>query len=473
MNTASAPSITSLSASTLARSGRLVIHGIGFGRRDSGTVRIGGATAPVTRWSDTSITAYVPEAAPLGPVRVHVAAETGSSNAMPLVVTLRPDGQLAWRFQADALYILQRPAVGPDGTIVAHDSSGFVYALQPDGGLKWIFQTPAFAYGPPSVGPDGTVYVASINTVYALGPGGTLKWRFTDATSQGVMAGPTVGPDGNVYVAMDAAGRGVVALSPTGQLLWNNPGTPSISEYGGIGAEIVFGPSTAGAPADQLYVAFDRQTDPRLWAFDLTGVQRWVVATGGQTDPFMQFQAQPAVGPDGTVYMTSLAGDTGWGLFAYHPRRGALAWTLFPDPANGMSAPDVGPDGVIYLARSLAYLQAVDPSGTARWQVSDGTIVDYPVVSPTNAIVFAGGRPDFGLPGFVRAYRVSGRLLWQIDLGQENGGSQIMYSRPRFAPDGSTVYFGTTILGGDPDDPYCYLYAVDTSRRPRERLAPD
>src|SRR3989338_5595034 len=163
MNTASAPSITSLSASTLARSGRLVIHGIGFGRRDSGAVRIGGATAPVTRWSDTSITAYVPEAAPLGPVRVHVAAETGSSNAMPLVVTLRPDGQLAWRFQADALYILQRP----------------------DGGLKWIFQAPAFAYGPPSVGPDGTVYVASINTVYALGPGGTLKWRFTDATSQG------------------------------------------------------------------------------------------------------------------------------------------------------------------------------------------------------------------------------------------------------------------------------------------------
>ena len=467
--TAPAPRITSLSVTSAPRSGRLIIQGSGWGAvRGQARVEIGGVTAPVTRWSDTSVTAYVPERTSLGTVMVQVFTGGRASNAVPLEVRLRPpSGEVKWRFQADSLYILQRPAVGLDGTIVAHDSSGFVYALQPDGGLKWIFQTPAFAYGPPSVGADGSVYVASISTIYALNADGTLKWTFTDPNSQGVIAGPTVGPDGNVYAVTDLNGRGAIMLSPSGQLLWSHPGIPSLYEYGGIGAEIVFGPSMPGGPVDQLYVAFDREFDPHLWAFGLDGDQRWTVPTGGQIDPFMQFQPQPAVGPDGTVYLTSLVSTTGWGLIAYGPRHGAQKWSFFPSPANGMSAPDVGPDGVIYLARSLSFLQAVNPNGTARWQFFDETIVDYPVASPANNVVFAGGRPDFGLPGFVRAYRTTGQLLWQIELGQENGGSQIMYSRPRFTPDGLAVYFGTTILAGDPENPYCYLYAVDVPVRRR------
>ena len=466
--TAPAPLITSLSSTSLPRSGRLVIQGSGWGGvNGAGRVEIGGMTAPVTRWSETSITAYVPERTSLGTVMVQVVAGGRASNAVLLMVTLRPTGEVKWRFQADSLYILQRPAVGSDGTIVAHDSSGFVYALQPDGGLKWIFQTPAFAYGPPSVGADGTAYVASINTIYALSADGSLKWKFTDPNSQGVIAGPTVGPDGNVYVVTDLNGLGAIALSPDGQLLWHHPGIPTLYEYGGIGAEIVFGPSQRGGPVDQFYVAFDRELGPHLWAFGLNGDQRWVIPTGGQGDPFMQFQAQPAVGPEGTVYLTSLESTTGWGLIAYAPRNGAQKWSFFPDPANGMSAPDVGPDGVIYLARSLDYLQAVNPNGTARWQFFDGTIVDYPIVSPANNVVFAGGRPDFGQPGFVRAYRMTGQVLWAIELGTENGGYQIMYSRPRFTPDGLTVYFGTTILAGNPDNPYCYLYAVDVPARRR------
>jgi hypothetical protein len=164
------PAISSLSATTLPRSGRLVIHGAGFGaEQGTSRVEIGGVAALTTRWSDTLIAAYVPEAAQLGRDSVQVATGAGGSNAATLEVTTRTvQGRVRWRFQADSSYILQRPSVGPDGPIVAHDSSGFVYQLTPDGGLKWIFKTPAFAYGPPAIGPDGSVYVTSINRVYGL-----------------------------------------------------------------------------------------------------------------------------------------------------------------------------------------------------------------------------------------------------------------------------------------------------------------
>ena len=56
------PTITGLSNTTASRSSRLLIQGSGFGAlRGSGHVDIGGRIAPLTRWSDTLIAAYIPE----------------------------------------------------------------------------------------------------------------------------------------------------------------------------------------------------------------------------------------------------------------------------------------------------------------------------------------------------------------------------------------------------------------------------
>ncbi len=463
---AAQPVITSLSTSSLPRSGRLRIFGTNFGAtRGNSRVLIGGLSAWITRWSDTTITAYVPEQLSVGTHNVQVVTSNGSSNTLPLQVTRRQrQGRVLWRFQVDSSYIVQRPAIAPDGTIIVHDSAGFVYALQPDGGLKWIFQTPAFAYGPPSVDASGRVYVASISTIYALSPDGNLLWQFTDPNvSQGVIAGPTVGPNGNIYAVTDIGGLGAFSLSPNGQLRWSNPGNPNFAERGQVGVEIVFGRSRPDRAVDQLYVAFDGRgvASPTLYALEIGGNQRWAVNSGGQNAIFMQRQCQPAVGPDGTVYIATLISTSGWGLHAFDPSRGTLRWSFFPSPANEMSAPDVGSDGVVYTAHSLSYLIAVNPNGTLRWQFFDGGIIDYPVVSPNNNLVFAGERPDFGQPGLVRAYSTqNGQILWQVTLGVENGGNLVLYSRPRFTPDGTTVYFGTALLDGDPNNPYSYLYAV-------------
>ena len=80
---AAAPQITSLSSTTLARSGRLRIFGSTFGTT-SGQVLIDGRVAPIADWTDIEIIAYVPETATLASVPVQVVTSGGSSNTVSL-----------------------------------------------------------------------------------------------------------------------------------------------------------------------------------------------------------------------------------------------------------------------------------------------------------------------------------------------------------------------------------------------------
>ena len=367
-----------------------------------------------------------------------------------------PPGTVKWRFQVSGQYVLQRPAVGPDGGVVVASSSGNVYSLTAEGALRWVVPSVG-SDGGPSIGVDGTTYVGSGSTITAIAPNGSIRWAYTEPTSgQGVIAGPTVGPDGNIYVVSDYGGLGAYALSPAGQLLWSNPGNPTFLEYGQLGAEIVFG-------SGRLYVAFDEfgAASSTMFGLSLGGTQEWARAIGGGDDMFMQQQRQPAVGVDGSLYLTGMGGANGWGLKRVDPGNGNLLWNYSPWPSNGMSPPSVGPDGSVYFSRSLAYLESVTPAGQSRWTFFDGGIVDRPAVSPNGSIVVAGNRPNFGEPGSARGWNAStGALAWQVDLPNEDGGYQIVYTQPRFSADSGTAYFGTAVLGGG--DNYSFLYAVDT-----------
>jgi outer membrane protein assembly factor BamB len=368
-------------------------------------------------------------------------------------------GVVKWRFQVSGQYVLQRPAVGPDGGVVVASSSGDVYSLTAQGVLRWIVRSVG-GEGGPSIGPDGTTYVASGNRITAIGPTGSIRWTYTEPSAgQGVIAGPTVGPDGNIYVISDYGGLGAFALSPTGQLLWSNPGSPTFSEYGQVGAEVVF--SSAG-----LFAAFDEVgvASSTMFHLSLGGTQEWARPLGGSDDVFMQQQRQPATGADGSLYLTAMGGANGWGLRRVDPNTGDVLWNYSPWPANGMSPPSVGSNGSVYFSRSLAYLDSVTSNGQLRWTFFDGSIIDHPAVSPDGSIVVAGDRPNFGEPGSLRGWNAStGALKWQVNLPSENGGYQIVYTQPRFSADSRTAYVGTAVLGGG--DQYSYLYAVDARGR--------
>ena len=392
-----------------------------------------------------------------------LASPTGSGAAIPTgtsSVSAVSPGAVKWRFQVSGSYVLHRPAVGPDGGVVVASSTGNVYSLTADGALRWV--VPGIgASGGPSIGEDGTVYVASMSTITAIALNGSISWSYTEpSVGQGVIAGPTVGPDGNIYAISDYGGLGAFALSPAGQLLWSNSGDPTFSENGQLGVEVVFG-------SGHLYGAFDERgvALSTMFALSLGGTQQWAQTRAGSDDEFMQQQRQPATGLDGSLYLTGIGGDNGWGLYRVDPGSGNVLWNYSPWPSNGMSAPSVGPNGAVYFSRSLSYLESVTPAGQSRWTFFDGSIIDHPAVSPGGSIVVAGDRPNFGEPGSIRGWNSStGALSWQANLSNENGGYQIAYTQPRFSADSSTAYVGTAVLAGG--DQYSFLYAVDTGVGP-------
>jgi len=117
-------------------------------------------------------------------------------------------GQLLWTLNG-VYYTDNKNAVGEDGTLYTAHGNGttnLLYAVDPLGNLKWSYQ---FAEGynadqPPIVDLNGTVYIATRNSVarlgkvYAINSDGTLRWSydFPGNTS----APPTLGPDGTLYV---------------------------------------------------------------------------------------------------------------------------------------------------------------------------------------------------------------------------------------------------------------------------------
>jgi outer membrane protein assembly factor BamB len=203
--------------------------------------------------------------------------------ACAVVVPAANGAFVKWRFEVAGQYILQPPAVAPDGTVAVVGSSGNLYSLTPNGALRWMVPGVG-GHGGPSFGPDGTVYVGVDRRITAVAPNGTIRWSFLEpAGGQGIIAGPTVGPDGNVYVITDYGGLGAFALSPQGAFVWSNAGSPVFTEYGQLGAEVVFG-------AGRLFAAFDEYgaaPTSILYALTLGGTQTWAVPVPTSNDVFM------------------------------------------------------------------------------------------------------------------------------------------------------------------------------------------
>ena len=460
------PRIDSISDLTLGRAGRLRIFGANFGAiAASSQVLIDGVPAPVSRWSDTLVVAYVPEAAQIATVPVQVVTSAGSSNKLLLDVKTNSldvsapesNGSIKWKFEVDGDYMGFRPTIGPDGTIYFQDVDGHLYALRSDGSVKWIFQG-GYPAGPVAVGADNTTYIASGGTIQAISPAGTLVWQFTDPNSQGVIGGPAVGPDGKVYAAMDLVGLGAIALSPVdGHLVWSNPGDPILSEYGQLGLELVFGPAFPGAQPDQLYFTCDNTTTNvygHLYAFSLDGTQRWTASLGGISQP-----PQVAVAPNGMISL---------GVAAYNPSNGSVLWSAYSELGSGSNLPpDIGTDGTVYVVTqyqsALAALNG--QNGAVLWRVPGVSFEQGPVVSPLNDVVVVGGRDNYGLPGYFKAFNMGGQFLWQINLPGEPYPGMFEYpdQRGRFSQDGATVYMGTGISGEPPDNLHCNLYALQTA----------
>lgn len=359
-------------------------------------------------------------------------------------------------------WMFNSPVVTPDGTVVA--VSDAIYAVSPvDGSLRWRSELGGQMvtnFGGPAVAPDGTVYVGSWRALYAVeGRSGRTKWRVP--LDDVIFCPPTIGDDGTIYVGgqVEHYDEGTLyAIEPkTGKIKWRHR------------MREVYSPPAVGGNGT-LYVTGFAGTVAALNVSD--GKVKWGRDTG------RYIQGPPAIGGDGTVYVScgqvSEVGNEVWDgrLFALDPSTGRVKWarTLRGGPGG---PPALGPDGTVYVTSDVTHekwvvprrgqvlpegaprrgnkvcldvgessLLACDPDdGSVRWTARfDGWLVSSPSVGADGVMYIGFRASETVIPRAKGAmYALSpagGSLKWSCSLQDTE-----VESSPAIGADG-TVYVG-------------------------------
>ncbi|HDX9587582.1 TPA: PQQ-like beta-propeller repeat protein [Bacillus pseudomycoides] len=154
------------------------------------------------------------------------------------------------------------------------------------------------------------------------------------------------------------------------------------------------------------------------------------------------FAAQPAIGRDGTIYITNLTAVTSTNkkLHALNPD-GSVKWKK--EIMGGRSStPVIAEDGTIYVAADN--LIAFNPDGSIKWQTKGSHIIDPPVLDRDGTIYVrnVGGKR-------LEAYNPDGSKKWSSNEFISGSYGSILISK-----DG-TIYTLDVDLGNK------YLYAHD------------
>ena len=179
VNSAAAPAITAVSATTGSIGSQVVISGSGFGATQGGSaVLLNGAAVTINSWSDTSITISIPAGATTGPMLVSVAPSMNDSNAVRFTVTTQPL-PIGWLDQD----------VGAAGVAGSAGYANGVFTVAGAGQGTMITSTDGFHFVYQPLAGDGTI-VARVVSVAG-----------SSATQVGVMIRETLGPGANhVYL---------------------------------------------------------------------------------------------------------------------------------------------------------------------------------------------------------------------------------------------------------------------------------
>jgi hypothetical protein len=298
-----------------------------------------------------------------------------------------PDGTIKWKFNGDYKLLneyFSGPSVAADGTIYmgayADESCGdCVYALFPNGTLRW---QRSIAYmnseSAPVIGLDSSIYVimyqfgndTGVGALLALSPiDGHTLWHCLYSWSTWPVYSPTVGSDGTIYMAYDSS---VAAVSPKGVTLW------TYTAAGFTGA-VTAGPDDTlyFGSADGLLHALTRDGSPRwkslIWPFaygspaigadgtiyvlcypSATNTSRLNVAALNPDGARKWLFHSDVPGRDGGLAITSdgnIVASVGTAIYGVHAN-GTQAWKqmVYSDtfePSAGM--PAVGRDGTVYV----------------------------------------------------------------------------------------------------------------------------
>jgi outer membrane protein assembly factor BamB len=282
-----------------------------------------------------------------GTYQVTITNGSGSVTSAPISMVLgyRVEVQTVGLGSVDATPHSAIDGSYPPGTTVrfqARPQSGHTFA-------EWTGSTNT-ATNPIQLVVDGTKSVAAH---FPWVPGDThWQTRFPS----GLVRALTLGENGTIFASLasrDSEIRARLAAmdSASGQIRWT---------YAHPIATHVTG-SVIGSDGT-LLVGLDNTVE----AVDpIQGTRKWVRDLGAST-------LAPAIGGDGTIYVTTYDGA----LRALDPADGAIRWSVGKNTAPtylDATAPVIGLDGTVFTALNGAWLRAYDPSGTrTHWSTPLG-----------------------------------------------------------------------------------------------------
>lgn len=343
------------------------------------------------------------------------------------------------------------PVVGEDGTVyVSGRVDNKLYALTPAGNLKWTFAghipppKQEFFMAPPAIMRDGTLLIASTDTIctkdkpgeffYAINPDGTLRWK--KELEGGTVFAANVGSNDSIYVVTDFCW--LYSLDPRGYLaspdtivnwrtnlraLPENAAAINLSDlpvvvagdtvmtilrYGSFRFKKNYTPGDTlqGLVVDEagnLYLT--TRDHGRVLSVSATGALRWL----REPDASFGIPALPALGGDGTLYLTSLQG--GW-LLALDTSTGAERWRKQLPGGDFISPAVLDAAGHLYAVHSTEGLVCLAADGTLRWSRPEvrGSPGTSPAFGADGTIYVSGDRTLYAI-GQSSTIRVSPAVL--------------------------------------------------------------
>ncbi len=285
-------------------------------------------------------------------------------------------GSETWRFPLGSNEVRSTPAVAADGSIyftveIRQPATGAasgdkLFHVSATGDSLWTYDinptavTLEVGQSSPTLGPDGTVYVAG-DRLYAISSGGTLRWTVLGPASEALRNAPVIGSDGTVYFVYHNIP--LTALRPAdGSTIWSTPL--------GVNDHCIASPAI-GADGT-IYVC----TQPGLvYAVSSSGVIAWTfsLSTAGFTGTL---RSSPAVDLDGSIYFGVNNGSPSSALFALNPD-GSLKWIFEPanlpddvpsDHFDIYSSPALGSDSILYFGQEIGRVYALNKAdGSLKW----------------------------------------------------------------------------------------------------------
>jgi outer membrane protein assembly factor BamB len=314
------------------------------------------------------------------------------------------------------------------------------------------------------LGADGTFYIANFpGVLFALRDSQSASdqlevvWRFHPPMSSSFHATPALSADGGtLYLGFASGGFNAPGAATLYAVNVTSSGpSPQVVWTADLGATRVMASPTVG-PDGTVYVG---TAAGQLFAVGSDGKTKWTAQTGPT------IKSGPALGSDGTVYMPTSDGK----MYAVTPQ-GQVKWSfdfgehLGPTPlvtsaqqgpggggggASGIgsgASPTIGPDGTVYIGANNSNMYAVNPDGSMKWLFEADRelagIWTTPALSADASVLYFGANKG----GVYAVNAADGTKKWQFSIYGSIYASSIL-------DNSGTLYTGTTIE---------HLYANDT-----------